>query len=409
MGLSCAWNPGLLFRSLALACIWGTCVFGQNALDVIQFRVGPSRLDVDVKGKSMLFSTLGEKVRSISLPGAVDQAGMPPALFAGLLRFDLFEGRPGACRVQKVNKALPEAKEREDVLIGTYLEFDAFRWNQLAYVELRYDQEGRRFPATLFGFFPLKNGTFLAVGRFYQDKKAYPFSILRRNAQGRLEVDSCFDLGLDEPTYDPKTGQERQAGIARSLQLSDVFRSGGRLVFVMRGLGLFVALDEENGTLKRTIFHYPDVPLNVATLMPVITCAQPLDDDRILFSATDLKMHETYEKAHADLFFKPQLRSPMDLMHEMEKKAVMEYPEIHWFTFDPAEGKIAPTPAPAGARTVVNGVGDILRCVWSISPDGKVIHRIPSHASESTTPPPKEEAEKAEASTKKEMGVKDKH
>lgn len=216
-------------------------------------------------------------------------------------------------------------------------------------------------------FYPLENGRYLVAKLFepwIKDGKASPWAVWQPNEQGKLELTSIEDGGLDlfdvrsvpdkepgkpaRPKAFPKPGKEF---LPMELGLTTFTPVKEGVAVVWASQGKVLIFSEKNGAFRRmgTLFSSMEDPENAKKPKDLVFLgARPTQEGHLLIvSRTEDAV------LHARAFFPstaPLGREPEDPKAEeaAHNRALEAFPDILWWDFDPVTAHFVKLTPPQG-------------------------------------------------------------
>ena len=270
------------------------------------------------------------------------------------------EGRFFHARFRKGPVVTPE---------GSFFEHEVQVWEDRVWKPFA----SARLPGLATALFPLGEDRFLATAispaTFVEDKKPFPFAVLRRNDQQELIIEQRMDTGLKKPFFD-QGGRMVYGALATSLLMGNWARTDDYLVLFSQ-FGQFWVFEGAKGRLRRVMHLFPgldDKRLQEGNLYPGLLGVQPRPNGHLLVAAR-----------REDAVLLAPLSHPARAMPKGAEERTAwsdevhrQYPHIDWWDLDPATGMIEPEIAPRGLPELLSGETAAMNFNWRFRPDGNL-------------------------------------
>ncbi len=249
---------------------------------------------------------------------------------------------------------------------------------------------------TMFGVFqPLDHGKYLASSfeGFFLGDQGSSFAILKPGSDGQLEVDELVDLGtetLKDPLSKmalPKAMMLRLSKLwkpmAGDLILPWTYRSGDHISVFLKRMGVVLVFSGTHGRLRRKVPLYGsllDPKLQDMPKEPAFLHAQPLPDgDIFLATRTEdavLAAQSAYFEGLNKGYTQPGAHR-QKIMAEASNNLLGAYGDIHYCTFDPAQGKFTETFKPEGLPSRLGSAEGLKSFGFFVNLEGKIVPNNP--------------------------------
>ncbi len=236
---------------------------------------------------------------------------------------------------------------------------DLDHWNDEGY----FDAPGFR----ILDVYPLENSRYLVLKAFdpwIKDGKASPWAIWRANDQGKLELDSIVDAGLDifdvrsvanpEPGKParlkafPKPGKEF---LPFELAFTHFTPVSEGIAVVWASQGKILIFNDKNGSFRRsgTLFSSLEAPENAKKPKDIVFLgARPTQEGHLLVVSRteDAVLHSrSIFPSTAPLGKEPEDPKAEEAAHD---RALEAFPDILWWDFDPITAQFVKLTPPQG-------------------------------------------------------------